>query len=221
MLPHGRKSPQHLLCPTQAGNQLAEVQPPTCFPIQAKELGRELHPAHHCLSKGQMRCSGRGCDGTRKEHYLPPTQADFFQGTFSKLTAASQTPELLVLLKRSPCSARPCRRAQEGWRISAAQSLQTRLAARCAHAGSQVTPTAGSFQMSSFISAAIASGSLSPCGLLGQKISSRFARGPTKWSSVSSHCSLRSLQQLFMYATATSSPLHPQTQLTLPDWAGD
>lgn len=101
---------QHLLCPTQAGNQLAEVQPPTCFPRQAKGLGRELHPAHHCLSKGQMRCTGKGGDETRNELYLPPIQADFSQGTFSKLTAASQTPELLVLLKRSPCFASPCRR---------------------------------------------------------------------------------------------------------------
>lgn len=103
-----------------------------------------------------------------------PSAADFSQGKISISTAAPQTLELLVLLEDSPCSPGPRRRTQEGQRISTAPDHDCqpvvpadRLPMSLADAGSQVTPTAGSCQMPSFISAASTSGNSSPWSPLG------------------------------------------------------
>lgn len=64
--------PRYLLDPTQVGHHLAEMQPPTCFPNQAKELGREPCPARCCPSKDWLRSPSRGDDETRNKLYFLP-----------------------------------------------------------------------------------------------------------------------------------------------------
>lgn len=87
-------------------------------------------------------------------------------------------------------------------------SLQTSLAAWFAAAGSQVMPTAGSFQMSAFSLAAITSGSLSPWGLSGAEKQVLFHKRVGKME-FCVHTLLLIIFGIAFHVHNSSPPLHP------------
>lgn len=100
------------------------------------------------------------------------------------------------------------------------RSLQTRLAVWFAAAGSQVMPTAGSFQMSAFSLAAITSGSLSPWGLSGAEKQLLFHKRVGKMEFCVHTLLLIFFAIAFHVHNSSPPPLQPQTHLPSPTGQG-